>query len=73
MANGDRPHADDGEMRAHLDNIFHQLTEIKAMVTLTNGRVRLLEKWRSALGGALVLLGVVVGSGAAWLAIFGVG
>jgi hypothetical protein len=40
--------------------------EIKALQGVTNGRVRALEKWRWAIGGAIAALSTVVG----WIVIF---
>lgn len=54
----ERRHADDGEVQIHLKNIYHELTEVHGEVKKTNGRVRALEKWMWAVGGAITILGL---------------
>lgn len=58
MVQDKRAYADEGEVNIHLKNIYHELTDINGEVKKTNGRVRALEKWMWAVGGAITILGI---------------
>lgn len=56
----ERPYADEGEVIATFAGIRAQLDRIEAQVTKTNGRVSALERWRSFMTGAIIVIAILV-------------
>jgi len=56
----ERPYADEGEVIATFTGIRAQLDRIEAQVTKTNGRVSALERWRSFMTGAIIVIAILV-------------
>lgn len=54
----ERPYADEGEVIATFNAVRSQLDRIEEQVKRTNGRVSALEKWRSFMTGAILVLAV---------------
>lgn len=56
----ERPFADEGEVIATFNGIRAQLDRIESQVIKTNGRVSALERWRSFLTGAIIVIAILV-------------
>jgi hypothetical protein len=44
-----------------LDDIKTDVTEVKSLLTIQNGRIRKLENWRNFVAGVLFLIGILAG------------